>query len=601
MSAKYVVGIDLGTTNSVLAYAALDGDNPQLEVLPIPQLVATGTVESHTSLPSFIHLATAHEAEGAALKLPWAKKLRFAVGQYARSQAPQAPERTVTAAKSWLCHTHVDRREAILPWNAPRQTDKISPVTASQRCLEHLVAAWKAAFPNAPIAKQHVVLTVPASFDAVARELTREAAIGAGLPDELVLLEEPQAALYAWLADAGDRWRRSLRVDNQLLVCDVGGGTTDLTLIQVTQEKGDLVLERVAVGNHLLVGGDNMDLALAHHVAEQFQKKKVKLNPWQSVALWHSCRAAKETLLSKNGPKKQSISVLGRGSKLIAGTVSIDIDRAQVEKLLVDGFIPQCKLSDRPIQQRVSGFQQIGLRFESDSAITRHLAGFLGMHTKSARGKPVMPTHVLLNGGVFKSEALRSRLMEVLGKWSGKLAPKLLGGSHDLDHAVARGAAHYGWIKEHGGMRIRGGVARSYYVGIETAAPAIPGAPRPLQALCVVPFGMEEGTQVEVPSSEIGLVLGDTVHFRFFSSAVRKQDALGAQLQEWDDNELVESDSLETALPSNKKNDEPYVPVRFESRVTELGVFELWCVSTKTKDRWKLEFSVRDDTEAELA
>ena len=598
MSAKYVVGIDLGTTNCVLAYAALDEKQPQLKVLPIPQLVSAGTVESQTSLPSFVYLVTSHEAEGDALKLPWGKKPRFAVGQYARSQAAEAPDRTVAAAKSWLCHNHVDRRDAILPWNAPPTTDKVSPVTASQRYLEHIAAAWKLAFPKDPLAKQQLVLTVPASFDAVARELTREAAMGAGLPDDLVLLEEPQAALYAWLADVGDRWRKMLQVDSQLLVCDVGGGTTDLTLIRVTQEKGSLALERVAVGEHVLVGGDNMDLALAHYAAEQFQKKKVKLNPWQSVSLWHSCRNAKESLLADEGPKKQAITVLGRGSKLIGGTLSVDVDRSETEKRLVDGFFPHCKLTDQPVRERVSGFQQIGLRFESDTAITKHLAAFLSTHAETGRNKPVVPTHVLLNGGVFKSEALRNRLLEVLGKWGGKSPPKLLAGNEDFDHAVARGAAYYGWSKEHGGMRIHGGVARSYYVGIETSAPAVPGAPRPLHALCVVPFGMEEGTQVNVPSNEIGLVLGEPAQFRFFSSAVRKQDPPGELLQDWDENELAESDSLETALPADKKSDEPYVPVKFESRLTELGVFELWCVSTKTKDRWKLEFSVRDDSEA---
>ena len=379
---------------------------------------------------------------------------------------------------------------------------------------------------------------------------------------------------------------------------DVGGGTSDLTLIRVAEEKGNLVLERVAVGDHLLVGGDNMDLALAHHVAGLFQEKKVKLNPWQSVALWHSCRNAKELLLSEGGAAKQSISVLGRGSKVIGGTLSVEIDSDKTEQLLVDGFFPTCKLTDEPSRMRASGFQQIGLRFESDTAITKHLAAFLNSHTSSAQGKPHVPTHVLLNGGVFKSASLRNRLMDVIGKWAGKVSPQLLARTEDLDHAVARGAAYYGWSKEHGGTRIRGGVARSYYIGIESSAPAVPGAPRPLHALCVVPFGMEEGTQVDVPADDIGLVLGEPVQFRFFSSAVRKEDTPGDLLADWEENELVESDSLESSLQAKKKTDEPYVPVTFESHVTELGMFELWCVSTNSKDRWKLEFSVRDDPEA---
>ena len=597
MSAKYVVGIDLGTTNCVLAYASLDEDKPKVEVLQVPQLVAEATVECRSSLASFLYVAGEHETSDNTFHLPWSKKQKFAVGEYARRYAADAPDRTVAAAKSWLCHSQVDRRQAILPWNAPPETDKVSPVVASRRYLEHLVATWKHAFPKTPLAKQQVILTVPASFDAVARELTREAASEAGLPEDLVLLEEPQAAVYAWLVDVGERWRTLLKVGDRLLVCDIGGGTTDLTLIQVAEEAGDLVLERVAVGDHLLVGGDNMDLALAHHVGERFKKKKVKLNPWQSVSLWHSCRMAKESLLSSDGTKKQSISVLGRGSKLIGGTVSVEVDRKQVTDLLVDGFLPQCKLTDQPTKQHASGFQQLGLPFESDSAISRHVAAFLSAHADSTKNKPIKPTHVLLNGGVFKAEVLRSRFLGVLEKWCNKKPPKLLGGSHNLDHAVAIGAAYYGWTKQQGGMRIRGGTARAYYVGIETSAPAIPGAPRPLQALCVVPFGMEEGTEIKVPSNDIGLLLGEPAQFRFFSSPVRKQDSPGDLLQDWDENELVESDSLETELPSDDAIDEPYVPVQFESRVTELGMFELWCVSTKTKARWKLEFSVRDNAE----
>jgi hypothetical protein len=595
MSAKYVMGIDLGTTNSVLAYAELGGEQAQIELLPIPQLVAAGTVESRTALPSFLYLPHEQETSGGAYELPWQSDLKFGVGEYARRQGAEVPDRTVSAAKSWLCHSRVDRHQPILPWNASAEVPKVSPVTATRRYLEHLVGAWESAFPDAPVAQQCVVLTVPASFDAAARELTREAALAAGLPENLVLIEEPQAAVYAWLTQAGDRWRRMLSVGNTLLVCDVGGGTTDLTLVGVSEEQGELVLRRIAVGNHLLVGGDNMDLALAHFVAGKFAEKNVQLDPWQSVALWHSCRTAKETLLTEGGPKKHPISVLGRGSKLIGGTVKVEVDRQQVSELLVDGFFPQCKATDRPARGRVSGFQEIGLPFESDTAITRHLAAFLSAHGAD-KDNPVLPTHLLFNGGVFKADALRQRLVEVMTGWSGKnAAPRALEGEHDLDHAVARGAAYYGWAKQHGGVRIRGGTARSYYVGIETAGLAVPGAPRPLRALCVVPFGMEEGTELDVPSGEIGLVVGEPAHFRFFNSPVRKQDKVGDVLASWTPDELAETDPLEATLPADEAIEEPYVPVRFHSQITELGVFELWCVSTQTDKRWKLEFSVRED------
>ncbi|MEQ8790958.1 MAG: Hsp70 family protein [Pirellulaceae bacterium] len=593
MTAQYILGIDLGTTNSVVAYASLEDDEqPSVELLPIPQLVAAGSTESRNSLASFLYLASQQEA-GDAYALPWSDGADFAVGELARRQAAEVPHRTVGAAKSWLCHSRVDRHQPILPWNAPADVPKVSPVTASRRYLEHLAAAWGDAHPEAPIEQQKIVLTVPASFDAAARELTREAALAAGFPEDLVLLEEPQSAVYAWLAELGDQWRKRLKVGDRLLVCDVGGGTTDLTLVGVAEEAGELVLKRLAVGNHLLVGGDNMDLALAHHAAGKFQEKGVELDPWQSVALWHSCRAAKETLLTGDGQPKHPIAVLGRGSKLIGGTVTVDVERDQVLQLLLDGFFPTCEFAERPQRRRMSGFQEIGLPFETDTAVTRHLAEFLHAHGDDSG--PVHPSHLLFNGGVFKAAPLRQRLIDTLASWSGDQPPEVFGGEDDLDYAVARGAAYYGWAKQHGGIRIRGGTARSYYVGIETAGLAVPGAPRPLRALCVVPFGMEEGTEADVPSDEIGLVVGEPAHFRFFNSPVRKHDQPGDLLDRWTPEELAETDPLETTLSRAEDVDEPYVPVRFHSRVTELGMFELWCVSAKGDRRWKLEFSVREE------
>jgi molecular chaperone DnaK (HSP70) len=595
MTAKYVLGIDLGTTNSVLAYAPLDAEAPQVKLLPIPQLVAAGMIEPRTSLPSFAYLAHDQEAASGAFNLPWQETSKIAIGEFARRQSADVPDRTVSNAKSWLAHTRVDRHQPILPWNAPADVPKISPVAASRKYLEHLVAGWEHAFPDAPVSQQQVVLTVPASFDASARELTREAALAAGLPNSLVLLEEPQAAVYAWLSSQGDRWRKLLKVDDRLLICDIGGGTTDLTLIGVAEANGELELRRLAVGNHLLIGGDNMDLTLAHYVAGKFGEKGTKLDPWQSVSLWHSCRAAKEALLSADGPPTQTISVLGRGSRLIGGTVSVEVTRDEVAKILVDGFLPQSSLSDRPQRSRASGFQEIGLPYESDTAITRHLASFLAAHGDAGA---TLPSHLLFNGGVFKADALRSRLIEVLGQWAktaGASGSRVLEGEHDLDNAVARGAAYYAWIKERGGMRIRGGTARSYYVGIETAGLAIPGAPRPLRGLCVVPFGMEEGTEVDVPSGNVGLIVGEPAAFRFFSSNTRKDDRPGDVLPRVDEEELSETDSLEATLPATgDHNDGHYVPVRFQSKITELGIFELWCVSTTSDERWKLEFSVRE-------
>ena len=593
MKAIYSVGIDLGTTNSVVAYTPLSDAKAQVELLEVPQLTSAATVENRPMLPSFLYLAP--EAERGGCDLPWAAGRDYAVGEMARRQAAAVPTRTVAAAKSWLCNSRVDRTRPILPWNAPEEVAKVSPVEATRRYLEHLAAAWNAAFPDAPIGAQHVTLTVPASFDASARDLTREAARQAGLPEDLVLLEEPQAALYAWLAKVGDGWRRRLKLGDVLLVCDVGGGTTDFTLIRVEEAGGDLQLARVAVGNHILVGGDNMDLALAHAAREAFKEKGIDVDAWQSVSLWHACRLAKEALLSEGGPETHPVTILGRGSRVVGGTVSVELERSQALKTVVDGFLPICELGAVPAKRRASGFRELGLPFEADAAITRHLSQFLAQHAEEGEAA-VRPTHVAYNGGVFKAGALRERLAETFRAWFGaEGAPVPLEGGMDLDFAVARGAAYYGRAKQTGGIRIRGGTARSYYVGIETSGPAIPGAERPLRALCVVPHGMEEGTSAEVPGEEIGLVVGEPAHFRFFGSSVRKTDRPGDVVETWAEGEIEETDSMETALPGSEEGADGYVPVRFESRITELGVLELWCVGTRKDERWKLEFGVRDD------
>ncbi len=595
MPARFAIGVDLGTTNSALAYVPLDDAAAPVRILPIPQLTAPGVVEAQPLLPSFMYLAGDHDRGQPNYDLPWASGREYVVGRWARVQAADAPTRTVATAKSWLCHSRVDRRKPILPWNSPDETSRVSPVEASRRYLEHLSAAWHHAYPDAPLAEQAVVLTVPASFDAAARELTRESALGAGFPETFVLLEEPQAAVYAWLADVGDRWRKLLRVGDALLVCDVGGGTTDFTLVEAADEHGELTLRRVAVGDHTLVGGDNMDLALAHFAAERFAAAGHKLDPWQSVALWHSCRTAKETLLGADPPERHPVSILGRGSRLVGGTVSIELSRDEVMQWLVDGFFPVCDAEAKPARRRASGFRELGLPYEQDAAITKHLAAFLASNGAAAPSAPPRTMHVLFNGGVFKAETLRYRILDVLEAWGrGAYVPQLLAGEADLDAAVARGAAHYARAKLAGGIRIRGGTARSYYVGIETAGLAIPGAPRPLRALCVVPFGMEEGTFAPVPSDEIGLVVGEPTEFRFFSSATRKADRPGDVVASWHDEELTETDPLAAELPAAVDVD-GYVPVRFEAHLTELGVLELWCASTISPERWKLEFGVREE------
>ncbi|MCA9133810.1 MAG: Hsp70 family protein, partial [Planctomycetales bacterium] len=534
---QYSIGIDLGTTNCVVAYAELSSEQPEVQLLRIAQVTAPHETESPAGLPSFLYIPTEAEQASGTLTIPARPPCPTVNGTYAWRISAEKPERTIAAAKSWLCHGGVDRHGPILPWGSSDEIPKLSPVGATQLLLQHLLDAWQAAFPESPLREQLVTLTVPASFDMAARELTREAALAAGLPQDFILLEEPQAAVYHWLEQSGDAWRKAVREGDSLLVCDVGGGTTDLTLVHVEQEDGELVLRRLAVGEHLLVGGDNMDVALAHHAATKFAEKGTKLNAWQSISLWHACRRAKESLLLPEGKETETISVLGRGSKLIGGTVSIEVSRAEVQDLLIEGFLPLCDAQDRPHREPQSGFQELGLPFEADSAITRHIAAFLAGNELATDAE----LHLLLNGGVFKSPALQERLRAAIARLratgsdaSGAAAaarpPKPLGGAQDLDHAVARGAAFYGWAKERGGIRIRGGTARSYYVGIETAGLAIPGMPRPLQAVCVVPFGMEEGSELDVPSREVGLVVGREAKFRFFASAQRKEDTVGTTL-----------------------------------------------------------------------
>jgi molecular chaperone DnaK (HSP70) len=606
-SARYVVGIDLGTTNSAIAYVdtGAEGD-PVVQHLVIPQVVQPGSVEPRPLLPSFLYLPGPGEQPAGTLKLPWAPDRDYAVGEFARNFGSQVPTRLVASGKSWLCHSGIDRRQPVLPWKAPEKGRRVSPVEAATYYLKHLCEAWNQQLAKDVAAnrleQQDIVLTVPASFDAVARELTVEAARAAGL-EHITLLEEPQAAFYSWLDTSHEEWRKQVEVGDVVLVCDIGGGTTDLSLIAISEEDGNLVLTRVAVGDHILLGGDNMDLALAHHAAQQFAAKGTKLDAGQMHMLWHSCRLAKETLF--NDPKLASapVTVLGRGSKVIGGALKSELTRADVEKVLLEGFFPDCPPDAAAKKQRAVGLQELGLPYAADPAITRHLAEFIHRNAEvlaerapARRGKKKVnqASGVLFNGGVFKAASLRQRLMQILNVWSkaaGAQPVKELHGT-DLDLAVARGAAYYGLVRRGHGVRIRGGTAQAYYIGIETSLPAVPGSPPPLKALCVVPFGMEEGTEADLPDQEFGLVVGEPAEFRFLGSNVRRSDAAGTMIEEWE-GQIEELAPLATTLESPGKEGRT-VPVHLHSKVTEVGTLELWCLSRDGKQRWKLEFNVRE-------
>jgi molecular chaperone DnaK (HSP70) len=592
-SSRYVIGIDLGTTNSALAFADAQVEKAAAETFAVPQVVGPGEVAPRPTLPSFLLLPTEHEVAPAAMELPWTGPMKYAVGAMARDRGAELPHRLVASAKSWLCNGAADRNAAILPWRGtervdPSEGERVSPVNASARYLAHLRAAWDDAHEDDPLEEQDVLITVPASFDAAARELTVIAAREAGL-DHVTLLEEPQAAFYAWLAAQGDGWRTHLKPGDVVLVCDVGGGTTDFSLIEVVDEGGNLSLERVAVGDHILLGGDNVDLALAHAAKARLVADGKSIDTMQERALVHACRAAKEQLLSSGAPDSVPISILGRGSKLIGGTLRTEVKRSDAEALVLDGFFPAVDANARPAKRKAHGLRELGLPYANDPAVTRHLAELLGRHGRT-------PTAVLYNGGVMKADLLRERLTGVLRTWAGKQDVRELGGT-DLDLAVALGAAHYGLVRRGKGVRIRGGTARSYYIGIESAMPAIPGFAPPVKALCVAPFGMEEGSGVDLPDDELGLVVGEPSTFRFFASSSRKDPA--GTLVDAEDPAMAELDPVEkTVEVSGDRKSGELVPVTLRAEVTEVGTLELWCAARDGKGRWKLEYAVREREDA---
>jgi molecular chaperone DnaK (HSP70) len=597
---KYVIGIDLGTTNCALAYAEPPADPREpapVTLESIPQLVNPGEVRDESLLPSFLYIAGPADFPAGSLSLPWASDEHMVVGDLARKRGLESARRLVSSAKSWLSHSGVDRTSAILPPTAPEGVEKISPLEAARRYLNHLRQGWDSKHPDAPFTDQQVLVTVPASFDAVARELTQRAAEEADYKN-VVLLEEPQAAFYAWVERHAD-WRDRVRIGDLILVVDIGGGTTDFTLIAVTEREGELQLDRVAVGEHILLGGDNIDLALARHIETQLAAKGIKLDSLQLHALWQQCRAAKEQLLSEDAQKAEHpITILGKGTGLVGGTIKAKLRREDIDRILVDGFFPTVSSSDMPARRR-AGLAELGLPYAADAAITRHLARFLRQQASTAEQGTVRrgasglaaPTHILFNGGVLRAPIVRDRIIDVLNSWLAAegLQPVQPLFGEDLMHAVARGAAYYGIARQGRGVRIRGGVPRTYYIGIESAMPAVPGMAAPLKALAVAPFGMEEGTGVRIENREFGLYVGEPAEFRFLLSATRKNDKAGDLIEDPGE-DIEELAPMEVTLTGNQGE---MVPVSLESLVTETGQLQLWCVARDGR-RWKLEFNVRE-------
>lgn len=613
-SARFSIGIDLGTTHCVLSYLDLTeaAENPdskvEVSVMSIPQLSQPGLIEEKKQLPSFIYRAHESELNESDIALPWSDKPDAIVGSIARELGSKTPIRLVSSAKSWLCHGGIDRHAAILPSGSPEEVSKISPLTATVEYLDHLRNAWDHQFPDSPLTEQEVTITIPASFDPAARELTAEAASHISF-DHLTLLEEPQAAVYNWIKACGDDWREQVSVGDIILVVDIGGGTTDLSLVAVTEDDGNLTLNRVAVGDHILLGGDNMDLALAYRVKAKLAEEGKELQPWQIQAIVHACRDAKEQLLLDNDVDEVAISIPSRGSKLLGNTLRTELTRSEVQESMVEGFFPKVSVDEHPVAARRSGLSQKGLPYAQDPAVSRHLAAFLSRQADaasdliedSAADDFIKPSAILFNGGVLKAPVLANRMLSIINQWltdANAEQARLLTGS-DLDLGVSIGASYYGYVKQGQGVRIRGGLASTYYVGIESSMPAIPGMEPPLEALCIAPFGMEEGTTTEASNTEFGLVVGEPVHFRFFGSNVRRHDEAGVQLDHWQDDELEELPELQATLPVEGRRAGEVVPVHLVAKVTEVGTLKLEAIAVGSTDsngepeRWQIELDVR--------
>jgi molecular chaperone DnaK (HSP70) len=607
---QYIVGIDLGTSNTVVAYAEAGGK--AIRVFDIEQLVGVGEVAARALLPSVRYHAAAGELPESALHLPWpdADSVRAAlgtpaqavIGRLARTLGAQVPGRLVASAKSWLSHASVDRLAPILPWGAADETGKVSPVTASASYLAHVRAAWNHRFAHARLEDQEVILTVPASFDEGARALTLEAARIAKLP-ALRLLEEPQAAFYDWLFHHRGTLAAELDATRLVLICDVGGGTTDLTLIKVRIENGEPQLTRIGVGNHLMLGGDNMDLALAHLVEARMAAGE-RLSAASLSQLVERCRAAKEQLLDERAPESVSITLLGSGSKLIGGARSAEVMRQEVEQVIVDGFLPRIAPHERPRRAR-GAIVEFGLPYASDPAITRHIAAFLSQHAAHSRDAlglataneenserdtpgalPPIPDTLLLNGGVFRANALQARLAQTLGDWRG--APLKVLHNADPEVAVARGAVAYALARAGAVPRIGGGSPRSYFLVLDDER----HTPR---GVCLLPRGTEEGQEIALTERTFALRLGAPVRFHLASSVADTAYRPG-ELAELASSDVVRLPPIATVIPPRGASGPRETPVQLASALTEIGTLQVHCIDTAdASQRWLLEFELRRD------
>ena len=613
MDPKFSLGIDLGTSNSAIAFSEVESD--QTEILEITQILGPNRIGGKPTLPSALYISHPQEFSADAFPLPWrtADGGDAIIGQFARDHGALVPDRLITSAKSWLSNPHIDPRQRILPWKSMIEQEKRSAFDCSRLYLEHIRESFlhslRGRGKEIALEDVEVVLTVPASFDEIARNLTAEAAEAAGF-GKVTLLEEPLAAFYAWTAQAGKDWRAQVRRGDIVLVCDIGGGTADFSLIAISEKDGVLDLNRISVGEHILLGGDNMDLALGLTLRGKWEAEGKSIGETQFLALTHAAARAKEAMFEDEALTEFPIAVPTRGSSLLARTLSTKLDRQTLDSVILDGFFARTEVTDLPRKARRTGLQEFGLPYASDASVSKHLARFLTRSLENvlasealrsligaeAASKPFLaPTAVLFNGGVFKAAPIRRRVLDLLTAWNeGHPVRELAGYQPDL--AVAKGASFYGRIRVTGkGVRIKAGASRSYYIGLESSMPAVPGFTPPLKALCVVPQGMEEGAEVLIEGRDLALVVGQPAEFRFFSSEVRSGDTPGRIIPDAE-RELLEISLLEVDLAAVE--DLPAgqaVPVQINAVVTELGALELWMKHTKSDRRWKVEFQVRTE------
>lgn len=563
---RQVVGIDLGTSNTAVARFEPQGN--ALQIVPLMQRISSTEVGERPLLPSFLYLPGEYELPAESTSLPWDAERRYLVGEFARYQGARVPGRCVVSAKSWLAHRAVDPTEPVLPWERASDLKPVSAVATITRYLEHIIEAWNYSFPEDSLQSSEVVLTIPASFDDLARKLTASAAASVGLP--VRLLEEPQAAFYSWLWRHRKNWKKKINPGDVVLVCDIGGGTTDFTLIRY---RDDGELERVAVGDHLMLGGDNLDIALAYALEPRLPEK---LNGLQWGVLRQQCRACKEMLLGEDAPAEATVTVPGAGSKLFAAALSTEVTQKEVLELVLDGFFPKLEYEDVILKGKARGLKELGLPFESDPAIPRHLSRFLHAHSEH------FPTKVLFNGGACASAVVRERLVEVLESWRREL--RLEQAVVELENAeahlaVARGAAWYGHQRQTSGLVVEGGTARSYYLGLGEN-----------KAVCVIPSNAREGQSVELSEPKLKLRVGEAVAFPLFSSSKRTSDEPGELVTTKD---LAPLPTLQTQIEADDEVGKKEIPVSLASEVTPVGTLDIHFASDQGR-AYRLEFSVRD-------